>query len=238
MWCVYSMPFATIESHQGKRTMKQDSDIKTNETDLTWLRNDDPDIYHLLMALNGDLSALHWLKKRGEGLFLLVEALSGAREAIEMLEAHSPGKLVDLFDTISHCDVEGWLSEKHPELHGLFAFVRGEETALKGIKHKRATLKRVAELIRAKYQEYSEEDDESVAHTDGTAALPEGAAADVGCLIGEMHLQNHEYHKAIEAFSRAIANTPTPDAYMGRSRAYRALATLDEQNAGELRPRS
>ncbi|MGH7224084.1 MAG: hypothetical protein ACRELF_12715, partial [Gemmataceae bacterium] len=186
--------------------MKHDSDTKTAETDLTWLHSDEPEIYHLLLALNGDLDALRWLKKHGDGLFLFVEALSGAREAVETLEAQPPGKLVDLFDTISHCEVEEWLSANHPELHALFAFVRGDDAALKGIKHKRAILKRVAELLRAKYQVNHEEDVVGAAASNGAAALAEGAAADVGCLIGEMHLQDQEYHKAIEAFSRAIAN--------------------------------
>lgn len=216
--------------------MKQDSDIRTPETDLVWLQNDCPEIYHLLLALDGNLDALRWLKKHGDGLFLFVEALTGAREAVETLEAQPPEKLVDLFDTISHCDVQEWLSENHPELHGLFAYVRGDDAALKGIKHKRATLKRVAEVVRTKYQAYSDEDADSAASTEGTA-LPEGAAADVGCLIGEMHLHNHEYHKAIEAFSRAIANDPTPDAHAGRARAYRALAALDDHAAAELRSR-
>lgn len=216
--------------------MKHDSDTKTAETDLTWLHNDDPEIYHLLLALNGDLDALRWLKNHGDGLFLFVEALSGAREAVETLEAHPSSKLVDLFDTISHCEVEEWLSENHPELHALFAFMRGDDAALKGIKHKRATLKRVAEIVRAKYQANHEEDADGAAPADGAAA-PEGAAADVGCLIGELHLQNHDYHKAIEAFSRAIANDATPDAHVGRARAYRALAALDDHAAAELRAR-
>lgn len=216
--------------------MKHNSDTKTAETDLTWLHNDNPEIYHLLLALDGDLDALLWLKKHGDGLFLFVEALTGAREAVESLEAHPSGKLVDLFDTISHCEVEEWLSENHPELQALFAFVRGDDAALKGIKHKRATLKRVAEVLRAKYQANHEEDADGAAPSDGAAA-PEGEAADVGCLIGEMHLQNHEYHKAVEAFSRAIANDATPDAYAGRARAYRALAALDDHAAAELRAR-
>lgn len=217
--------------------MKHDSDTKTAETDLTWLHNDEPEIYHLLLALDGDLDALRWLKKHGDGLFLFVEALTGAREAVETLEAQPPAKLVDLFDTISHCEVEEWLSENHPELHALFAFVRGNDAALKGIKHKRATLKRVAEIVRAKYQTHHDEDGDGIASSDSAATEPEGAAADVGCLIGEMHLQNHDYPKAIEAFSRAIANDPTPDAHAGRARAYRALAALDDHAAAELRAR-
>jgi tetratricopeptide (TPR) repeat protein len=56
-------------------------------------------------------------------------------------------------------------------------------------------------------------------------------AADVSCLIGEMHLSKGDYAKAIEAFSRAIENRPTADAYYGRARAYRALAAADEGHA-------
>jgi tetratricopeptide (TPR) repeat protein len=217
--------------------MKHDSDTKTAETDLTWLHNDNPEIYHLLLALDGDLDALRWLKKHGDGLFLFVEALTGAREAVETLEANPPSKLVDLFDTISHCEVEEWLSANHPELHALFAFVRGDDAALKGIKNKRATLKRVAEILRVKYQANHDEDADGAASSGGGAAPAEGTAADVGCLIGEMHLQNREYHKAIEAFSRAIANDATPDAHAGRARAYRSLAALDDHAAAELRTR-
>lgn len=67
------------------------------------------------------------------------------------------------------------------------------------------------------------------------AHLPD-AAADVSLLIGEMHLKEGEYAKAIEAFTRAIENDPTAaDEYQGRARAYRALAARDERRARELR---
>lgn len=217
--------------------MKQSSDANTLETDLDWLKTDNPEIYHLLRALDGDLDALHWLKLHGDGLFLFVEALTGAKEAVDTLQAQPPGKLVDLFDTISHCEVEEWLSEKQPELHALFAYVRGEDAALKDVKNKKTTFKRVAEIIREKYRNHREEDADGAATADGAEAPPNGTAADVGCLIGEMHLHNQEYAKAIEAFSRAISNDPTPDAYTGRARAYRALAALDDHAAVQLRER-
>lgn len=211
--------------------MKDDVKINDPQMDLVWLRNDDPEIYHLLRALEGDLDALRWLKLRGDGLFLFVEALTGAKEALDSLEAQPAAKLLDLFDTIAHCEVEEWLHENHAELHHLFAFVRGETTSLRGLKLKKVTRKRVAEIVRAKYRDYREEDGESATPADGKATVPlDGSAADVGCLIGEMHLQNQEYHKAIEAFSRAIANAPTPDAFAGRARAYRALAALDDRS--------
>jgi tetratricopeptide (TPR) repeat protein len=216
--------------------MKHSSDTNTLETDLAWLKSDEPEIYHLLRALDGDLDALRWLKLHGDGLFLFVEALTGAKEAVDTLQNRPSAKLVDLFDEISHCDVEEWLSEKQPELHGLFAFVRGDDSALKGVKNKKATFKRVAEIVREKYQNYHDEDADGDAAN--AASLREGAAADVGCLIGEMHSHNHEYQKAVEAFSRAIAIDPTPDAYAGRARAYRALAALDDHAAAQSRERS
>src|SRR6516162_759030 len=77
----------------GETTMKDNSNIKAPEADLAWLKADDPEIYHLLLALNGDLDALRWLRHRGDGLFLFVEALTGAKEAVDSLEAHPAAKL-------------------------------------------------------------------------------------------------------------------------------------------------
>jgi hypothetical protein len=62
------------------------------------------------------------------------------------------------------------------------------------------------------------------------------AAADAACLVGEMHLANGEYEKAIQAFTQALAGNPTADAYEGRAKAYRALAERDERKALEQRP--
>ncbi|HEY7426405.1 MAG TPA: tetratricopeptide repeat protein [Gemmataceae bacterium] len=212
--------------------MNDNNSVNASEADLAWLKADDPEIYHLLRALDGDLDALRWLKLHGDGLFLFVEALTGAKEAVDSLEAQPTDKLIDLFDTIAHCDVEEWLHENHTELQRLFAFVRGDDTALRGLKQRRAICKRVGEIVRAKYRDYRDEDSEEA------APVAEGAAADVGCLIGEMHLQQQEYHKAIEAFSRAIESDPTPDAYAGRARAYRALAALDDHAAAEAHART
>jgi tetratricopeptide (TPR) repeat protein len=217
--------------------MKHSNDTHILETDHAWLKKDAPEIYHLLLALDGDLDALHWLKLRGDGLFLFVEALTGAKEAVDTLESHPASRLLDLFDTIAHCGVEEWLRDKYPELHALFAYVRGDDTALKEVKHKKTTFKRIAEIIRKKYRNYRDDDTDGLVSAARPTSLQEGAVADVGCLIGEMHLHQHEYHKAVEAFSRAIAADPTPDAYIGRARAYRALAALDEHTAAHLRER-
>ena len=74
-----------------------------------------------------------------------------------------------------------------------------------------------------------------VRRPEAPAALPD-AAADVSLLIGEMHLRQGDYFKAIEAFTRSIEADPTAaDEYEGRARAYRALAARDERKARELR---
>lgn len=58
-------------------------------------------------------------------------------------------------------------------------------------------------------------------------------AADAAVLVGELHLHQGEYVKAIAAFTQAIENGPTADAYQGRANAYRGLAEQDEQKARE-----
>jgi hypothetical protein len=60
-------------------------------------------------------------------------------------------------------------------------------------------------------------------------------AADAACLVGEMHLNQANYHGAVEAFTRAIELSPTADAYEGRARGYRGLAAEDERSAEKLR---
>lgn len=59
--------------------------------------------------------------------------------------------------------------------------------------------------------------------------------ADAACLVGAMHLKKREYHKAIEAFTRAAENCPSVDAYEGRAEAYRRLAAEDQRRADRLR---
>jgi tetratricopeptide (TPR) repeat protein len=206
--------------------------------DIVWLEKEDPEIYHLLRGLDHDTDALAWLRRRGEDLYLFAKALDGDKHALDAIPARQPSELAAVFDMITHCDVEQWLDENHPDLHRLFAFVRGDESALRGLKHRKTTCKRLAETLRAKYRDYHEDNEDGDAlNVNGPAEVPQGAAADVGCLIGEMHLQNDEFHKAVEAFSRAVETNPTADAYEGRGRAYRALAALDESAAQLLRDR-
>jgi hypothetical protein len=220
--------------------MKDTTENKASVPDRAWLVEEDPEVYYLLRGMEGDREALKWLKHKGEGLYLFAKALDGDRPALDALSSRKPSELADLCDTIAHCDVEQWLEEHYPDLHRLFAFVRGDETTLRGLKHRKVTCKRLAEVVRKKYRNYhdADADGEPEASANGAPAIPEGAAADVGCLIGEMHLQNEEFHKAVEAFSRAVETNPTADAYEGRARAYRGLADLDERAAQLLRGRA
>jgi tetratricopeptide (TPR) repeat protein len=237
IWCCSLDPNHLGElATKGSQTMNDKSDTNTPVSDSSWLERDAPEIYYLLHALESDREALRWLRHKGEGLHLFAKALDGDKPALDELSSREPAELGGLFDTIAHCDVEQWLDENHPDLHRLFAFVRGDESALRGLKHKKVTQKRLAEILRAKYRDYHEEDGEEPSKTvNSPAKAAEGTAADVGCLIGEMHLRESEFHKAVDAFSRAIDTNPTADAYEGRARAYRALASLDVDAAQLLR---
>jgi hypothetical protein len=217
--------------------MKNNNVVKTPVPDLAWLEKDDPEIYYLLRGMEGDREALRWLKHKGKGLHLCAQVLNGDKKALKTLQSRPPAELGDLFDTIAHCDVDQWMNENYPDLHCLFAFVRGDGMALRGLKHKKITFARVAEGLRQKYRDYHDEDVETEVppSANGVPAVADGAAADVGCLIGEMHLHNDEFAKAVDAFSRAVDTRPTADAYEGRARAYRALAALDEGAAQLLR---
>jgi hypothetical protein len=70
--------------------------------------------------------------------------------------------------------------------------------------------------------------------TGGPQTISEEAAADMSCLIGELHLSRGNFARAVEAFTRAIESSPNSDAYLGRARAYRGLAADDERKAREL----
>jgi len=63
--------------------------------------------------------------------------------------------------------------------------------------------------------------------------ISRASAADAAVLVGELHLRQGEYAKAIAAFTRAIENGQTADAYQGRAKAYRGLVEIDELKARE-----
>jgi hypothetical protein len=219
--------------------MKNRSETRGCGQDRAWLERENPEIYYLLRAMDQNAEALRWLQTKGEGLYLFARALGGDRKALQLFKGDRTPRLDEVYDTIYHCDLEEWLGENYPDLHLLFEAVRGDEASLKRLRRKKVALGRLAEGLRAGYRDYHEEEEPAPApQGNGSADIPEGAAADVGLLIGEMHLKNGEFHKAVEAFSRSLESEPTADAYDGRARAYLALAADDERSARGLRDRA
>src|SRR5262249_36084124 len=75
--------------------------------------------------------------------------------------------------------------------------------------------------------------DEDQTEDGSWAALSWTRTADAAVLDAELHLRQPDCTKAIAAFTQAIDNHPTADAYQGRAKAYRGLAEKDEQKARE-----
>ena len=195
-----------------------------------WLGQAYPEVHYTLLAVEGDGEALAWLEANSKGLCLFARAHAGDRKAVQALEGGEARELDDLFEIIDNDDLTHWLEERHPEFHELFQAVQGDEEALKRLKRKKA-LGKLAQATRALHEKYLRRTREERVRED----FDGGAAADMRCLVGEMHLSHGEYPKAIEAFTRALETNPTADVYEGRARAYRALAEEDERKARELR---
>lgn len=216
--------------------MNETVEKKLLEPDGAWLERENPELYHILRALEGEAEAQQWLELESPALGLFTRALGGDRTALKAFQAGEVPNLEDLFATIDTCDPAPWLHEKHPELHLVFNAAKGDEADLRKLRRKKAGLARLAEALRGPYQAAQNEDGaRQEAETDREAALPDGTAAEVGCLVGELHLRKGDFTKAVEAFTRAIQTNPSADEYEGRARAYRELALLDERRAAELR---
>ena len=195
-----------------------------------WLGEAYPEVHYTLLAVEADAAALAWLEANSKGLALFARAHAGDRKALQALQAGEVRELDDLFEIIDNEDLTRWLEQRHPEFHELFLAVQGED-ALKRLKRKKSGLGKLAHAMRQLHEKYLHRTREERVRED----FDGGAAADMRCLVGEMHLNNGEYHKAIEAFTRALQSNPTADVYEGRARAYRALADEDERKARGLR---
>jgi tetratricopeptide (TPR) repeat protein len=196
-----------------------------------WLAEAYPEVHYTLRAVEGDGEAAAWLEANSRGLGLFARAHAGDRKAVQALHDGEVRELDDLFEIIDNEDLTHWLEAQHPEFHELFQAVQGDEAALKRLKRKKAALGKLAQAMRQLHEKYLRRTREQRVQED----FDGGAAADMRCLVGEMHLNNGEYHKAIEAFTRALESNPTADVYEGRARAYRALADEDERKARGLR---
>jgi tetratricopeptide (TPR) repeat protein len=221
--------------------MKHDPDTPVPDRDDRWLQRESPEVYWMLRAVEtADPAAYLWLRERSAVLYLLTRAVAGDRTAAAAFDPGHPLDMDDLVGLIRHDDRAHWLGDRHPELHLLFDAIQGDDAALKRLKRKKAPLARLAEAVRARYEAFqaapADDPPPPVPHAPGE--IPDAAASDVGCLIGELHLTKGDYGRAVEAFSRSLAVAATADAYEGRARAYRALAEDDERRAKELRQRA
>jgi tetratricopeptide (TPR) repeat protein len=219
--------------------MKHDTDKSVPVRDDRWLQQECPEAYYMLRAIEGSAEALGWLREKSTTLFLFTRALAGDRQAAGAFRPGHGLDFDDLFGMIRHFDLGHWLGEHHPDLHLVFEAIKGDEGALRRLKRHKAALGRLAESLGPLYRNFHGGDpaaDPPAAA--GGGGISEDAAADVGCLIGELHLSKGDYAKAVEAFSRSLEVEPTADAYEGRARAYQALAESDARRALELRDRA
>src|SRR5262245_31337955 len=197
----------------------------------SWLEQAYPQMHHLALALGGDRSAVAWLEANSHGVARFTHALNGDRQALAALQNGAAEELDDLFEMIDNEDLTSYLAARHPELSLLFGAIKGDDAATARLKTKKAAYARLVPALRQVHERFLSRTGSPHELTDG------GAVADMGCLIGEMHLRQEEYEKAIEAFTRAIETQPAPDLFEGRARAYRGLAERDESAAALMRQR-
>jgi tetratricopeptide (TPR) repeat protein len=195
-----------------------------------WLEQAYPEMHFLLLSLEGDEAALTWLKENSGGVSVLARAMTGRKKALAELHADEPVDLGDLFDLIDNDDLTTWLAERQPELHLMFEAIKGDTSATSKLKRARPGRAKLALVLRSLHEAHVLK-----VRNGAEENLDGGTAADMGCLIGEMHLTRRDYEKAVEAFTRAIETQAAADVYEGRARAYRGLAENDERQAAELR---
>jgi tetratricopeptide (TPR) repeat protein len=212
----------------GAKPMKKQSSTETQ----SWLEQAYPQMHFLLLAVDDDDRATRWLQKNSPGVALFARTLAGDQEALDRLEHGSNGELDDLFELIDNEDLVHWLEQRQPILHLLFEAIQGNDDAVGQVKRRKAAYAQLIGPLRKIHEAYVEKT------LNGNGEFEGGAAADMGCLIGEMHLRQGEYEKAIEAFTRAIDTQPAADLYEGRARAYHGLAAQDEANARTMRQRT
>ncbi|MGL4553752.1 MAG: tetratricopeptide repeat protein [Gemmataceae bacterium] len=194
-----------------------------------WLEQAFPQMHFLLLALDGDRTGRLWLETYSPGTALLARLLGGDDTALPRMNHGGGAGLDDLFELVDNDDVGRLLEQRKPELHLLFSAVRGDEAAAKKLKRVNAAYHRPLGPLREVYERFQRNGQI------GPEPFEESTAADMGCLVGEMHLKQGEFERAIEAFTRAIETQPSADLYEGRARAYRGLAEQDVERAQLIR---
>src|SRR4051794_30669863 len=90
-----------------------------------WLRDESPDVFHILRAIDGDADSLRWLDAKGPALGLFTRAVAGDRHALTAFRSTKPADLDDICGAIANFDRPSWLSEHSPDLHLLFEAIKG-----------------------------------------------------------------------------------------------------------------
>jgi uncharacterized protein HemY len=195
----------------------------------SWLEQAYPQMHYLVLALDGDAQAPEWLEENSRGTALFQRALTGEKQALASLQNGASEELDDLFEVIDNEDLSAWLAERRPELHLLFEAIKGSDDSADKLRRHRAGYARLVPTFREVH--------ERILKKANGATIEDGAAADMGCLLGEMHLREGDFEKAVDAFTRAIDTRPAADLYEGRARAYRGMAERDMDAAELLRQR-
>ena len=192
--------------------MKKQSSTETRN----WLEEAYPQVHYLLLALDSDEHAARWLAENSPGVALLTRALTGENRALARLEEGTGVEMDDLFELIDNEDLVDWLEKRQPNLHLLFEAIQGDDEALAQMKRRKAVYAHLVGPFRKIHETF-------IRKKHDVNGIIEGAAAgDMGCLIGELHLRQGEYDKAVEAFTRAIETQQAADLYEGRARAIAA----------------
>jgi tetratricopeptide (TPR) repeat protein len=194
-----------------------------------WLEQAFPQIHFLLLALDGDRPGRLWLETNSPGTALLARLLGGDDDALTRMHNGGATGLDDLLELVDNDDIVRLLEQRRPELHLLFSALRGDEAAAKKLKRGNAAYHRRLGPLREVYERFRRNGQI------GPEPFEDSTAADMGCLVGELHLKQGEFERAIEAFTRAIETQPSADLYEGRARAYRGLAEQDVERAQLIR---
>lgn len=202
---------------------------KTRTPRDQWLEENHPALYYTILGFDGDGKALRWLKNNTTTLYQLCRAVTGGTATEAAVRDCDPVERDLLLEAMDREELLERLRKHHPEVHMLFEAGKGNAAARRRLSRQKPGLTQFADLLKqwrqAKTTDVKEE------------TFREGTAADVGQLVGEMHLSKKEYEKAAQAFTRALENQPTADAYEGRAKAYRGLADEDDRQAEIMRRR-
>jgi tetratricopeptide (TPR) repeat protein len=196
-----------------------------------WLEQAFPQLHWLLAALKNEERALPWLEANSHGVAVLTRALLGDKQARVALEREPTDDLGDLFELIDNEDLLRWLETREPDVWLLLLAVNRDEEAATLLKSRRPSYAQLVPILHRSHERLL------ACPIHGEDPLQTSALADMGCLVGEMHLRQGEYEKAIEAFTRAIETRPAADLFEARARAYQAMAEQDQSAAVLMRGR-